>query len=333
MIKNIRTLTAATAITMLAGCATQPPAPVVNGRAAQRSSAYSYTPPAVSSQTTKPSMHIVQQGDTLSGIADKYNMTVDDLMEANNLSSPDMLRLGQKLKIEKPVKHYSLTRREIQEPLTEQAEEVAPAAAQSGGAVSYTHHKVNAGENLFRIGLKYGVSPLDIMAENDIQTPESLKAGTVLRIPVAVTKGVSESDERAIVKINQEAAKAKGFIWPVRGKVLEGFGPKSAGIANTGIKILVPENTQVLAAEQGTVIYADNGLSSYGNLILLRHNNGLITAYAHNNKILVKRDERVAKAQVIALSGKTGNVDRPQLHFEVRRRARAIDPMTVLPKR
>ncbi len=338
MIKKYNALTYAFIAAVFTGCATQPPAPVVDGRAGVRTA---YTPavrqtPTTPVKSTRPQMvgtHTVQAGENLTVIARKYGMDADELMEVNDLTSPDLLRIGQKLKIQKSSEgaRYSLTRREIPAPLVT-TPVVATPVKEEPKPVSYTRHMVKAGENLFRIGLRYEVSPLDIMAENDINKPEALKAGTILRIPVDNVKDVTPSEEQAIVTINRKAAQAKGFIWPVRGKVIEGFGPKEAGVTNTGIKILVPENTQIMAAEQGTVIYADNGLASYGNLILLRHQNGLITAYAHNSKNLVKRDTRVAKGQVIALAGKTGNTDRPLLHFEVRRRARAIDPMTILPK-
>jgi murein DD-endopeptidase MepM/ murein hydrolase activator NlpD len=340
MIKNTRSLAALSLAVGLGACATQAPAPVVDGRVAHRpaESQPTRTPPRQSTParaTNVPDVHVVQQGDTLSGIADRYGLDMDTLMDINNLSSPDFLRLGQRLRLKgadgTPATQgsYSLTRRQ-QEPMPPPAPTAARQEAPSTG-MTFRQHKVEAGENLFRIGLRYGVSPLDIMAENDIRTPEALKAGTVLRIPVVPAATATPREEALQTTINREAAMAKGFIWPVKGRVIERFGPKEAGVTNTGIKIQVPENTQVMAAEAGTVIYADNGLNSFGNLILLRHENGLITAYAHNSKLLVKRDARVVKGQVIALSGKTGNATTPQLHFEVRRRARAIDPMTILP--
>ncbi len=119
----------------------------------------------------------------------------------------------------------------------------------------------------------------------------------------------------------------EGFRWPVRGRIISGFGKKPNGERNDGINLAVPEGTSVKAAEDGTVIYAGNELKSYGNLVLIRHANGWVSAYAHNSKLEVKRGDQVKRGQVIALSGMSGGVTTPQVHFELRKDATPVDPL------
>jgi len=117
----------------------------------------------------------------------------------------------------------------------------------------------------------------------------------------------------------------------VRGRVIAGFGPSTNGLQNDGINLAVPEGTAVRAAEEGVVAYAGNELKDYGNLVLVRHANGLVTAYAHASEILVKRGDTVRRGQVIARSGQTGKVTSPQLHFEIRKGSTPVDPTKYLP--
>jgi murein DD-endopeptidase MepM/ murein hydrolase activator NlpD len=121
-----------------------------------------------------------------------------------------------------------------------------------------------------------------------------------------------------------------GMRWPVRGKVISGFGPKANGLKNEGINIAVPEGTSIRAADSGVVAYSGNELKGYGNLVLIRHENGYVTAYAHAKELFVKRGDTVKRGDVIAKAGQTGSVSSPQLHFEVRKGATALDPMKFL---
>jgi murein DD-endopeptidase MepM/ murein hydrolase activator NlpD len=116
------------------------------------------------------------------------------------------------------------------------------------------------------------------------------------------------------------------FRWPARGRIIEGF--KAGG--NDGINIAVPEGTSVRAAESGVVAYAGNELKGYGNLVLIRHPNGFVSAYANNGELDVKRGDTVKRGQVIAKSGQTGNVNSPQLHFELRKGSTPVDPTSYL---
>jgi murein DD-endopeptidase MepM/ murein hydrolase activator NlpD len=117
----------------------------------------------------------------------------------------------------------------------------------------------------------------------------------------------------------------------VRGRIIAGFGPRANGPPNDGINVAVPEGTSVKAAEDGIVAYAGNELKSYGNMVLVHHQNGYVTAYAHASELTVKHGDHVKRGQIIARTGQTGNVSAPQLHFEVRKGKLPLDPTQFLP--
>lgn len=132
----------------------------------------------------------------------------------------------------------------------------------------------------------------------------------------------------SLPKAEEAAASEKAdFRWPARGRVIAGFSGRGG---NEGINIAVPEGTPVRAAESGTVAYAGSELKGYGNLVLIRHSNGYVSAYAHNGELKVKRGDTVKRGQVVASSGQTGNVSSPQLHFELRKGAAPVDPTPYL---
>ncbi|MFM7344011.1 MAG: murein hydrolase activator EnvC family protein, partial [Tagaea sp.] len=120
------------------------------------------------------------------------------------------------------------------------------------------------------------------------------------------------------------------FLWPVRGVVVSDFGPKPGGLQNDGVNIAAPRGTPFRAAEAGTVIYAGNELRGFGNLLLLRHEGGYVTAYAHADELSVQRGDQVRRGQTIGRVGQTGGVTTPQLHFEIRRGTRPVNPMDYL---
>ncbi|MCY1707495.1 M23 family metallopeptidase [Pannonibacter sp. SL95] len=130
----------------------------------------------------------------------------------------------------------------------------------------------------------------------------------------------------------QEATGGPMFRWPVRGRVISEFGAKPGGSRNDGINLAVPEGTPVKAAGDGSVIYAGNELKGFGNLVLIRHDDGWVSAYAHNSEILVKRGEAVQRGQVISKAGASGSVSQPQVHFELRKDNKPVDPMRHLPR-
>ena len=123
-----------------------------------------------------------------------------------------------------------------------------------------------------------------------------------------------------------EPMSGNSFRWPVKGRVIAEFGARPDGGHNDGIDVAVPQGTSVKAAENGVVAYAGNELKGYGNLVLIRHANNWVSAYANNEEILVKRGDKVARGQTIAKAGATGSVSQPQVHFELRKGSRPVDP-------
>lgn len=121
-----------------------------------------------------------------------------------------------------------------------------------------------------------------------------------------------------------------GFIWPLRGKIISTFGGKQNGLVNDGINIAAPEGKAIKAAADGEVVYAGNELEGYGNMLIIRHNNGWASAYAHTQKIRVGLGAKVSQGQVIAEVGRTGDVTKAQLHFGLRKDKQAVNPMDFL---
>jgi murein DD-endopeptidase MepM/ murein hydrolase activator NlpD len=238
-----------------------------------------------------------------------------------------------------------------------------PSVTDSGTGATHT---VASGETLFSLGRTYGVSPFAIAEANGLPNDAQLTMGQKVRIPDGGTSRTAKApapepetdgddaeiaaapentanavptraapEEPAASSSGQVAeqapiAGAPGMRWPVRGKVISGFGPKANGLKNEGINIAVPEGTSIRAADSGVVAYAGNELKGYGNLVLIRHENGYVTAYAHAKELFVKRGDTVKRGDVIAKAGQTGSVSSPQLHFEVRKGATALDPMKFL---
>jgi murein DD-endopeptidase MepM/ murein hydrolase activator NlpD len=144
-----------------------------------------------------------------------------------------------------------------------------------------------------------------------------------------VAKEEPKTTETA-VKAAEPSGAMPSFRWPARGRVIAGFGSKPNGAQNDGINLAVPEGTPIKAADDGVVAYAGNELKGYGNLVLIRHSNGYVSAYAHASELLVKRGDTIRRGQVIAHAGQTGNVTSPQLHFEIRKGSTPVDPTQFL---
>jgi murein DD-endopeptidase MepM/ murein hydrolase activator NlpD len=241
---------------------------------------------------------------------------------------------------------------------------VQPAAStRHGGLVApAVIHVVRAGQTLHSIAHIYHKPATVIARANNLPVDARLKAGQRITIPdlkeasqatpargeasaPPATSKLAMADpsqtarmvEPAPTMSSQDAVKnaepagsLPGFRWPVRGRVIAAFGPKPNGVQNDGINLAVPEGTPIKAAEDGVVAYAGSELKGYGNLVLVRHPNGFVTAYAHASDILVKRGEAVKRGQVIGHAGQTGNVTSPQLHFEIRKGATPVDPAQYL---
>jgi murein DD-endopeptidase MepM/ murein hydrolase activator NlpD len=253
--------------------------------------------PALTAPASKPvavasaasSVHVVNHGDTLLGIARRNHVSVAELAKANSLDPRAKLKLGMKLNV--PGAKSAA--------IVPAAQPVAVAAAQPAVAVA---------------------APAKMAAADTQQKARLAQAG-----PTA-----EESAVETPIKASEATGALPTFRWPVRGKVITAYGAKANGKANDGINLAVPEGTPVKAAEDGVVAYSGNELKGYGNLVLVRHSNGYVTAYAHASELLVKRGDTIKRGQIIAKSGQSGEVGSPQLHFEIRKGSSPVDPLQFL---
>ena len=229
----------------------------------------------------------------------------------------------------------------------------APAVTTSGQTLLPVPpvHTVTHGDTLSRVAQRFGVSAREVAVANGLAPDAPLRVGSRLTIPVktpVAARGQKVPDAHApepaparpapgtaIVATAQVVTPVEppgpGFRWPVRGRIVNNFGSRVNGSVNDGIDLAVPEGTLVRAADDGVVAYASNELKGYGNLVLVRHPNGFVTAYANGSEFLVKRNDQVRKGQVIMKSGQTGSVSAPQLHFEIRKNSAPVDPTQYLP--
>ena len=291
-----------------------------NGIPLFNSYGYRYTPKSVE----------VQKGDTLYKISRRYNVPLRGIIEENSLSAPYALNVGQILKLP-----------------------------------SRQTHTVSKGETLYAISKKYNVDITSLSKINDLKAPYSLNVGQVLELPSSIStktahsstsggssrfsKSKISSQKSTSKKVTSTKANNKKvaykstprknvstyrktkFVWPVNGKVVSNFGFVGKGRKNDGINIKAALGTNIKAADKGVVAYAGNELKGFGNLVLVKHQDGYITAYAHADKIYVKKGQKVLRGEKIATVGKTGGVNTPQLHFEVRAGKKAVNPRKYLP--
>jgi murein DD-endopeptidase MepM/ murein hydrolase activator NlpD len=223
-------------------------------------------------------------------------------------------------------------------------------------------HVIRQGETLYSVAQAYNVDIYALASANGLVAPYQIREGQALTIPSAEASRPVQEARAPVVpsppspqpqpQPQREAAAQKpmpapppvaveeaatpipapppisgdGFIWPVKGKIISAFGAKDQGNQNDGINISAPRGTPVQATENGVVAYAGNELRGFGNLVLIRHSDGWITAYAHNDQLLVRRGQIVRKGQDIATVGSSGGVAEPQLHFQMRQGKSAIDP-------
>jgi murein DD-endopeptidase MepM/ murein hydrolase activator NlpD len=167
------------------------------------------------------------------------------------------------------------------------------------------------------------------LASQDKAPAQQIAAAKPAPVQKEAPKAAADSDATASLPPDASALSESAnpeFRWPARGRIIQGF---KAG-TNEGINIAVPEGTSVKAAEAGVVVYAGSELRGYGNLVLIRHPNGFVSAYANNAELSVKRGETVKRGQIIAKSGQSGNVASPQLHFELRKGSTPVDPTNFL---
>lgn len=264
---------------------------VVPGRGNAVAPQPAYAKPDSTLATSGGGLHTVKSGETLYSLGRAYGVHPFTIARLNGLDNNVALRQGQTLRIPKGGTGAA--------PVVASTRPAAtPAVATSGSAD----------------------------AESDNGAGEEPTTNVASAQPKAVEQPSQQVDPQQPA---QEAGNLT-FRWPVKGRVISGYGSKPGGLRNEGINIAVPEGTDVRSAEAGVVAYAGNELKGYGNLVLIRHEGGWVTAYAHNKDLFVKRGDTVKRGDVIAKAGQTGSVSSPQVHFEVRKGATAMDPMRFL---
>jgi murein DD-endopeptidase MepM/ murein hydrolase activator NlpD len=254
--------------------------------------------------------HVVAPGDTIYSLGRRYHLTPMAIARANNVGLDHHLKIGDRVvipgqsgapRLAAPAPHIAPA-----QPATRVATKQVPAPQPQAVHPQPAAPKVSQAKPAPpKVAQNEAPPTANIVAPAADPLPEPAQTGT--------TGGAHQS-----------------FRWPVRGRVIQGFGPKQGGGQNDGINVAVPQGTPIKAAEDGVVAYAGSELKGYGNLVLVRHSNGFVTAYAHASELNVKKGEAVKRGQVIGKAGQTGNVASPQLHFEVRKGATPVDPSQYL---
>ncbi len=243
---------------------------------------------------------IVRPGDTVSGIASRYDVSPSVVARLNRVTASDPLRAGDVVRIP---------------------------------AVSERTRRLVMGEASDRGAHNYARPPRSFAPYN----PSAQSRDTVAVRDLSPARAVASYEDEDAPKPESKpvvvmAAHGR-FAWPLSGPVISAYGRDDSGARNDGINIAAEAGTPIHAAAAGTVTYAGNELKGYGNLILIRHDDGYVTAYAHAENIAVARGDHVEKGQVIGTAGETGDVDRPQLHFEIRRGVQPVNPRLLLAAR
>lgn len=259
--------------------------------------------PTAPRQAAGEQVHVVQPGESLIGLSRRYNVPLATLAKANNVQVYHKVTMGERIVIPGGARPQQVARQawpQAQQPATQ----VATAAPM-----------------------------LPPPAQPVVQAPRTAAPAVakVQTVPAETARVATEAPAPdSVVKQAEATGAMPSFRWPVKGRVISGFGQSANGATNDGINLAVPEGTPVKAAEDGVVAYAGNELKGYGNLVLIRHSNGYVSAYANASELLVKRGDSVKRGQVIAHAGQTGNVTSPQLHFEIRKGSTPVDPTKYL---
>jgi len=245
----------------------------------------------------------VYEGDSLYSISKREGVSIKSIIKANKLEPPFTLYKGDRLIIAKPKVHI-----------------------------------VKKGHTLYDIAHCYEVSISDLMKINQLKNNDKIYLGDKLFIPLYDNTNLTNCNNITKVPITKEVNKTTkknnnnySYMWPVKGKIISKFGLLAKGLRNDGINISADRGNPVLAIESGKIVYAGNEIQAFGNLILIKHHNDKTSAYAHLDKINVKKGDSVNKGQIIALVGNSGKVSIPQLHFEIRDKDGPLDPLKYLP--
>lgn len=263
--------------------------------------------------------HKVLPNDTMFSLSRMYGTTVDKMAAENNIPPPYALKAGQVLKIPSGGANVATTTKPAPMRMATQEPSTPATAPQTSTAATTSRMLKTPGPSPVT---KAFDSLIGKLAQDDAQA----ETETLPKVSL-ISAATAEPATRGAEMVGRSSR--QGFIWPVKGQVISSYGPKTGGLYNDGINIAAPRGTPVKAASSGTVAYVGE-MRSYGNLVLIRHNNGMITAYAHLNNIAVKSGAKVMQGQVIGSVGSSGTVMNAQLHFEVRRGKKTLDPKQYL---
>jgi murein DD-endopeptidase MepM/ murein hydrolase activator NlpD len=265
----------------------------------------------------------VQGHQNIYGVAQQYHVSMRDLIVLNDVKAPFVLRPGDKLIL--PAGHAG---EEGSAPAS-----ITPPGEAAAGAVEETTLPPVQSSALPPVQAaasqtQYANAPKPVSS-----TPSAEALTTPSPTKSVATTAAQPPSQQAMAAAPPEVQvpeEAPAFVWPVQGPVLSGFGPKGQGLNNDGVNIGAPKGAPVVAAAPGIVVYAGNEMKGFGNLILIRHQGGWVTAYAHLDRTLVNKDAVVAAGDEIGTVGATGNVPSPQLHFETRYQGKPVDPAGVV---
>ena len=250
---------------------------------------------------SRKNIYIVKKGENLYLISKKFSISIDEIIKKNNIKSPFKIFPNQKLILPKK-----------------------------------TIYTVIKGDTLYSISRKFNVDKYNLSKLNKLKTNNLIYVGQKLFIPnyTRINKPKVDLDSEKIskkknTKIYQKKNKTI-FMWPVKGKVILKYGMIKPGLHNDGINIAARKGADVVASRQGKIIYAGNEIPGYGNLILIKHDKKWVTAYAHLAEIIITKGAQVKKGEKIGSVGSSGRVNTSQLHFEIRKGKRALNPREYL---
>ena len=291
-------------------------------------------------KVSSPNYHESREGDTLYSISRMYDMKVNDVIALNNLKFPYSIYPGDKVKVTKKAgENKNIEEKKIDikkgDKNIQIASESKPKNEKSSFKPSEEKAKEISEKNHSKEIEKYGFKPSEVRAMEINNKNNATNSKTAQNIINPTKNEIVETklsinkpiDKESIKKI---ANKTNRFSWPVRGEVISKFGPKSAGLYNDGINIKASEGQAVGASEDGIVAYVGNELKGYGNLVIIKHSGGWISAYAHLKNSLVARGQKINKGQKIGNVGNSGKVKFPQLYFGLRKGRDAVNPESYL---
>ncbi len=297
-----------------------------------------------SNSTSATKVHRVKKGETLYSLGRAYGLKPTQIAKHNGLGKNALLKIGQKLTM--PLKN-GLKSVKVQTAKSTLGSDLSN-TAKLVTARNYSETQTIQSGKWLRVPLpqpKPGANPVQLASlgsKSLLTAMPNVKKPEVKRKPLTPSAILKKTPQKHVRKptgtgtteriMLPEPVKRAGekFQWPLRGRLISNFGAKEGGLHNDGINIQAKPGSKVQAADNGVVVYVGNELRGFGNLVLLKHSDNWVTAYAHNERALVRRGQKVKRGQAIAQAGATGGVTRPQLHFEVRKKGKAVDPLKYL---